>query len=237
MRERTAAGASRARRGAPRRRRSWARAVGLAAALAVLPGAAGAAADDAPLADAAERRDQRAVRALLAESAAVDARQPDGATALHWAAHWNDVDNRPPADRGRGRRERGERSRRDAAGAGGPQRRRRDRRRAAACGCRSRRGAPGRRDRADDRGPHRQCGSRAVPAGGRRPRARHRPLQGPDPADVGGVGRARRRRAGADRGGARTCTRGPCTAPPPCCSRPAAATSRRRGCCWTAAPT
>ena len=92
MRERTAAGASRARRGAPRRRRLWARAVGLAAALAVLPGAAGAAADDASLADAAERRDQRAVRALLAESAAVDARQPDGATALHWAAHWNDVD-------------------------------------------------------------------------------------------------------------------------------------------------
>ncbi len=76
----------------PGARRSWAPAIGLAAALAVLPGATGAAAGDSPLADATERRDQRAVRALLAESAAVDARQPDGATALHWAAHWNDVD-------------------------------------------------------------------------------------------------------------------------------------------------
>ena len=65
---------------------------GLVAAIAVLPAFAGAAAGDAPLADAAERRDLGAVRALLAESAAVDARQPDGAVALHWAAHWNDVD-------------------------------------------------------------------------------------------------------------------------------------------------
>ncbi len=92
MHEPTAARAARGRRGALRRRRSWAPAIGLAAALAVLPGATGGAAADAPLADAAERRDQRAVRMLLAESAAVDARQPDGATALHWAAHWNDVD-------------------------------------------------------------------------------------------------------------------------------------------------
>ena len=63
----------------------------LAAALLVLPLTSGAAAEDAPLADAVERRDRRMARALLAESAAVDARQPDGATALHWAAHWNDV--------------------------------------------------------------------------------------------------------------------------------------------------
>ena len=90
MHEPTAARTARGRRGALRRRRSWAPAIGLAALLAALPVAAGAAAD-APLADAAERRDQRTVRALLAESAAVDARQPDGATALHWAAHWNDV--------------------------------------------------------------------------------------------------------------------------------------------------
>ena len=90
MREPRAAGASRGRRGAPRRWR-WALNIGLAAALAALPAAAGAAAEDALLADAAERRDRRAVRALLAQSPAVDARQPDGATALHWAAHWNDV--------------------------------------------------------------------------------------------------------------------------------------------------
>ena len=93
MRERTAAGTSRGRRGASRRRRGTP-AVGFVAALAALaalPTVAGAAAGDALLADAAERRDRGAVRALLAESAAVDARQPDGATALHWAAHWNDV--------------------------------------------------------------------------------------------------------------------------------------------------
>ena len=63
----------------------------LVAALVVWPVAAGAA-EDALLADAAERRDRGAVRALLAESAVVDARQPDGATALHWAAHWNGVE-------------------------------------------------------------------------------------------------------------------------------------------------
>ena len=67
-------------------------AAGVVAALAALPVNAGAAAEDSPLADAAERRDRGAVRALLAESAAVDARQPDGATALHWAAHWNHVE-------------------------------------------------------------------------------------------------------------------------------------------------
>ena len=70
------------------RRRAFA--AGLVAALLAPPVTAGA--EDAPLADAVERRDGRSVRALLAESAAVDARQPDGATALHWAAHWNDVD-------------------------------------------------------------------------------------------------------------------------------------------------
>ena len=77
-----------------RGRERWPRrrvlAAALAAALLALP-AAGAAAEDAPLADAVERRDRRMARALLAESAVVDARQPDGATALHWAAHWNDV--------------------------------------------------------------------------------------------------------------------------------------------------
>ena len=76
-------------------RKRWPRrrvlATALAAALAALPVTAGAAAEDAPLADAVERRDRRMARALLAESAVVDARQPDGATALHWAAHWNDV--------------------------------------------------------------------------------------------------------------------------------------------------
>ena len=47
---------------------------------------------DSPLADAAEDRDARAVRALVAAEADPDAPQADGATALAWAAHWDDGD-------------------------------------------------------------------------------------------------------------------------------------------------
>ena len=53
-------------------------------------GAASTAADDPRLADAAQRRDLDAVRALLAEGAEVDVPQADGATALAWAAHRDD---------------------------------------------------------------------------------------------------------------------------------------------------
>lgn len=63
------------------------RASGLLSAGLLLAVAAAAAASDAPLADAAEQRDAARVRALLAGSAAVDAAQPDGMTALHWAAY------------------------------------------------------------------------------------------------------------------------------------------------------
>ena len=45
---------------------------------------------DLRLPDAAEQRDREAVRSLLAQKADVNERQGDGATALHWAAHWND---------------------------------------------------------------------------------------------------------------------------------------------------
>jgi ankyrin repeat protein len=41
--------------------------------------------------DAAERRDTKLVTALLKQGADVNIPQPDGATALHWAAHWDDV--------------------------------------------------------------------------------------------------------------------------------------------------
>ena len=41
-------------------------------------------------ADAAERRDVDALRALLKQGADPNAAQPDGATALHWAVHWDD---------------------------------------------------------------------------------------------------------------------------------------------------
>src|SRR5215813_321803 len=45
-----------------------------------------------PVADAAQRRDTAAVRAAIAQHANVNAAQPDGSTALHWAAHWSDLD-------------------------------------------------------------------------------------------------------------------------------------------------
>jgi len=54
-------------------------------------GAAGAPASE--LADAARNRNPEAIRSLLGKRADVNAAQPDGTTALHWAAHWNDIDS------------------------------------------------------------------------------------------------------------------------------------------------
>jgi ankyrin repeat protein len=45
-----------------------------------------------PLADAAERRDQKSVRELLQTRADVNAAQADGTTALHWAAYNDDAE-------------------------------------------------------------------------------------------------------------------------------------------------
>lgn len=52
----------------------------------------GAGVNTAPaVADLAEKGDGTAVAALLKKGADANKPQPDGATALHWAAHWNDV--------------------------------------------------------------------------------------------------------------------------------------------------
>src|SRR5262249_12274471 len=45
-----------------------------------------------PVADAAMRGDQAAIRSLLDRKTDVTAAQPDGATALHWAAYRSDKD-------------------------------------------------------------------------------------------------------------------------------------------------
>src|SRR5262249_44317977 len=50
------------------------------------------AAERAALADAAERRDQAAIRALLQTGVDVNAAQVDGTTALHWAAYNDDAE-------------------------------------------------------------------------------------------------------------------------------------------------
>jgi ankyrin repeat protein len=48
------------------------------------------AAPDARLADAAKRQDRKAVEALLRQGLDVNSPAPDGATALHWAAYYDD---------------------------------------------------------------------------------------------------------------------------------------------------
>ena len=45
-----------------------------------------------PLVDAARARDEAAVANLVEQQVDVDATAPDGATALHWAAHWDDLE-------------------------------------------------------------------------------------------------------------------------------------------------
>src|SRR6266542_474600 len=59
--------------------------------LASLGGAA-AATSDSRLATAMKNRDGAAVRTLLKQHAAVNGPDVEGMTALHWAAHWNDLE-------------------------------------------------------------------------------------------------------------------------------------------------
>jgi ankyrin repeat protein len=59
--------------------------------VAALVGLAGVAADSR-LADAVKRQDAAEVEALLRQNVDVNVPQADGTTALHWAAHWSDLD-------------------------------------------------------------------------------------------------------------------------------------------------
>ena len=70
------------------------RSIGLLVVIATLGASAatGAGAADVQLVQAVKNGDATAVRALLGRGADVDARQSDGATALHWAAHLNDLE-------------------------------------------------------------------------------------------------------------------------------------------------
>ena len=61
------------------------------AVLGVAASSLGAAGNDAPLADAAQRADDATIRALLQTNVDVNAAQGDGATALHRAVYLNDV--------------------------------------------------------------------------------------------------------------------------------------------------
>jgi len=47
---------------------------------------------DSRVADAAEHRDLQAIRTLIGQHADVNGPQPDGATAIQWAAHWDQLE-------------------------------------------------------------------------------------------------------------------------------------------------
>src|SRR4051812_29395649 len=46
----------------------------------------------ADAANAAESKNIDALKTLVKQRADINAAQPDGTTALHWAAHWNDAE-------------------------------------------------------------------------------------------------------------------------------------------------
>src|SRR2546428_6246317 len=59
---------------------------------AILLATSAAASSKSPLADAAEKSDRAAIRTLLKQHADLNAAQVDGMTALHWAAHLDDLE-------------------------------------------------------------------------------------------------------------------------------------------------
>jgi ankyrin repeat protein len=64
-----------------------------AIALSIAAATVAAADGDLRLVDAARRQDHKALRALLKQRVDVNTPHPDGATAIHWAAYWDDLDS------------------------------------------------------------------------------------------------------------------------------------------------
>ena len=80
-------------RSSVKRVKRWMTVVPLVVLLPVATASVGAAASDVPLIEAAKSADAAAVRALLEqEPGSVTATEPDGTTALHYAAHRGDLD-------------------------------------------------------------------------------------------------------------------------------------------------
>ncbi|MBL8229466.1 MAG: ankyrin repeat domain-containing protein [Bryobacterales bacterium] len=67
----------------------------------LMAGALDAAEAARSIADAAQQRDRHALQAMLTNGADVNATQPDGTTALHWAAYEDDLDTAKMLIRGR----------------------------------------------------------------------------------------------------------------------------------------
>jgi ankyrin repeat protein len=65
---------------------------GLSLLLLTLPASVAAAGGELSLVEAAKRQDTATIRMLMKRHADVNARQGDGATALHWASQWNDLE-------------------------------------------------------------------------------------------------------------------------------------------------
>ena len=89
---------------------------GLTAALVLAASTMASAADrDLRLVQAVAQQDRAAVRTLIDAGVDVNAARADGATALLWAAHWDDLEIVDLAARRAGQRQRRRRSRRHAA--------------------------------------------------------------------------------------------------------------------------
>ena len=67
-------------------------ALALGVAVVVVGASLAAATADVRLVDAARKRDKSAVRSLLQQRVNVNTPDVEGMTALHWAAHWNDLE-------------------------------------------------------------------------------------------------------------------------------------------------